>query len=64
MEVDPTDRWTSVFSEFKPARDGKPAKDTQTVAGEMARKMKDPESATYWVSTERTTGRDVGGTRG
>ncbi|SDK38806.1 hypothetical protein [Streptomyces indicus] len=37
VEIDSNDRWTQIFSEFKPGRGGKPAKDSRTAAGEMAR---------------------------
>ncbi|NGO81514.1 hypothetical protein G6045_38530 [Streptomyces sp. YC504] len=37
VEIDTNDRWTQIFSEFKPGRGGKPAKDSRTAAGEMAK---------------------------
>ncbi|MFI6939632.1 hypothetical protein ACIBI4_10185 [Streptomyces sp. NPDC050418] len=37
VEIDSNDRWTQIFSEFKPGRNGKPAKDSRTAAGEMAK---------------------------
>ncbi len=37
VEIDSTDRWTQIFSEFKPGRGGNPAKDPRTAAGEMAK---------------------------
>ncbi|MBC9717625.1 hypothetical protein H9Y04_34345 [Streptomyces sp. TRM66268-LWL] len=37
VEIDSNDRWTQLFSEFKPGRGGKPAKDSRTAAGEMAK---------------------------
>ncbi|MFI6806912.1 hypothetical protein ACIBO6_18070 [Streptomyces luteogriseus] len=37
MEIETTDRWTSVFSEFTPAPNDSPAKDTRRAAGEVAK---------------------------
>ncbi|GGV80219.1 hypothetical protein ABZ178_08765 [Streptomyces massasporeus] len=53
VEVDPTDRWTSVHSEFKPARNAKPAKDTRTAAGEIAKNGVDVKVAGQGLSADQ-----------
>ncbi|MEU3850487.1 hypothetical protein [Streptomyces sp. NPDC029554] len=53
VEIETTDRWTSIFSEFKPARNGKPAKDTRTAAGEMAKNDVDVRVAGQDLSADQ-----------
>jgi Flp pilus assembly pilin Flp len=53
VEIETTDRWTSIFSEFKPARNGKPAKDTRTAAGEMAKNDVDVRVAGQNLSADQ-----------
>ncbi|MFD6171363.1 hypothetical protein [Streptomyces coeruleorubidus] len=53
VEIETTDRWTSVFSEFKPARNGKPASDTRTAAGEMAKNGVDVKVAGQGLSADQ-----------
>jgi hypothetical protein len=53
VEIETTDRWTSIFSEFKPARNGKPAKDSRTAAGEMARNGLDAKVAGQSLSADQ-----------
>jgi hypothetical protein len=53
VEIETTDRWTSIFSEFKPARNGKPAKDTRTAAGEMAKNDVDVTVAGQGLSADQ-----------
>ncbi|MEV4785603.1 hypothetical protein AB0K53_09155 [Streptomyces tuirus] len=53
VEIETVDRWTSVFSEFKPARNGKPAKDTRTAAGEMAKNRVDVKVAGQGLSADQ-----------
>ncbi|MZF88723.1 hypothetical protein [Streptomyces sp. SID5643] len=53
VEIETADRWTSVFSEFKPARNGKPAKDTRTAAGEMAKNGVDVKVAGQGLSADQ-----------
>jgi hypothetical protein len=53
VEIETTDRWTSIFSEFKPARNGKPAKDTRTAAGEMAKNDVDVMVAGQGLSADQ-----------
>ncbi|OAH13788.1 hypothetical protein [Streptomyces jeddahensis] len=52
VEIETTDRWTQIFSEFKQARNGKPAKDTRTAAGEMARNGVDVKVAGQGLSAD------------
>jgi Flp pilus assembly pilin Flp len=53
VEIETADRWTSVFSEFKPARNGKPASDTRTAAGEMAKNGVDVKVAGQGLSADQ-----------
>ncbi|WP_030232884.1 hypothetical protein [Streptomyces sp. NRRL S-455] len=53
VEIETADRWTSVFSEFKPARNGKPAKDTRTAAGEMSKNGVDVKVAGQGLSADQ-----------
>ncbi|MFF9816225.1 hypothetical protein [Streptomyces sp. NPDC014006] len=53
VEIETMDRWTSIFSEFKPARNGKPAKDTRTAAGEMAKNGVDAKVAGQHLSADQ-----------
>ncbi|MEU6910566.1 hypothetical protein ACWDZW_15855 [Streptomyces coeruleorubidus] len=53
VEIETADRWTSVFSEFKPARNGKPAQDTRTAAGEMAKNGVDVKVAGQGLSADQ-----------
>lgn len=53
VEIETTDRWTEIFSQFKPARDGKPPKDTRTAAGEMAKNGVDLKIAGQSLSADQ-----------
>ena len=53
VEIETADRWTSVFSEFKPARNGTPAKDTRTAADEMAKNGVDVKVAGQGLSADQ-----------
>ncbi|MCA1222427.1 hypothetical protein [Streptomyces sp. 8L] len=53
VEIETTDRWTQIFSPFKPARNGKPATDTRTAAREMAQNDVDVTIAGTRLSAAR-----------